>query len=152
MVKDASECAKHREYISKLELILASLETRSNISTFLAGSVYIIISLAITNPRHFIGTQYYILLLFIGAMLLTFSSISYFETSSIAKSVKKEEESDSHLKKIQGLSRYGDILYAIGTFLFILSNVWMLSKFGLIFVLIAALIGFPLFFILVMKR
>lgn len=150
---NVEEKEEYRKYISELELALASLETRSNISTFLAGIIYVIISLAITNPRNFVAVQYYILLLFVGAMLLTFSSIFYFETSSTAKSAKVIiKEFEPHLKKIQNLSRFGDILYAFGTLFFMLANVWMISKFGWAFVMIAAVIGFSLFFILLMKR
>ena len=150
---NAEDEEEYRKYVSQLELALASLETRSTISTFLAGSIYVIISLAIINPQKFVATEHYILLLFVGAMLLTFSSIFYFETSSTAKSAKVlTQEFEPHLKKVQNLSRFGDILYAFGTLFFMLANVWMIGKFGWAYVVIAAVIVFSLFFILVMKR
>jgi hypothetical protein len=140
-------------YKSKIEIILSSLETRSNISTFLAGTIYIMIQLVISGSDKFVSPELYMLLLFAGAMLLTFASIFYFETSRNAKSLKSEPEDRKwHLEKIERLSNFGDWLYRLGTLTFVLANIWMLSNFGLVFVVISAIIGFSFLYVLIMKR
>jgi len=143
----------YEEYRFQIEMALSSLQTKSGISTFLAGAIYIIIPIVIQYPGQFFASQYYIMLLFVGAMFLTFSSISYFETAAVAESVKfSGEDIKPHLRKIQDLRRFGDRLFAIGIIFFMAANVWMISGFGFILCIIAALIGLIFLYILMMKR
>jgi hypothetical protein len=143
----------NEEYHFQIEMALSSLQTKSGISTFLAGAIYIIIPIVIQYPGVFFASQYYIMLLFVGAMFLTFSSISYFETAAVVESVKLTlEDIKPHLRKIQNLRRFGDRLFAIGIIFFMAANVWMISGFGFILCIIAALIGLIFLYMLIMKR
>ena len=144
---------RNEEYRFQIETTLSSLQTKSSISTFLAGAIYIIIPIVIQYPGQFFASQYYIMLLFIGAMFLTFCSISYFETAAVGESLKfSEDDMNQHLRKIQDLRRFGDRLFATGIVFFMVANVWMIRGFGYVFCAIAALIGVVFLWMLMMKR